>query len=479
MQGVISLIIGSLLGMIGLQAYYGWQVYQQQSLALGAEVDAAIKAAVEKAHEHRVDRIHALFERDLQNPDLVTVELRMTEEGPKIVTLDPQTGTVYMKLTYPKEKSLDSSPEELKSYLVERNRVFVDEGTFMYWNPELGERFESYVDTIFFSKSYVAKQLERELIWRDIRGEFGLIYGKENSWNQLSSKQRMYSRPVDVHMEEEDQVVAILYHPVLEIMKRMGLILGLTGLVLLLILLSFSALWYIIHRQKKLAALKDDFIDNVTHELLTPVATLKLALESLGKDPKVQGSSYLDISTQQTQRIAEVIDHVLQVSFIEEEKAGLKLEAVDLIELIQEVASYHQTTSPKPLNLSLELPFEVEVWSDRHHLSNVLHNVLGNAVKYGPEAGVDLLIGHELVGKAVVLQIWDNGMGIPLNEQERIFEKFHRVPTGDTHEAKGLGIGLYYVRSILGQMGGEISLAQSSPEGSCFEIVLPLHQIPA
>ena len=234
MQGVISLIIGSLLGMIGLQAYYGWQVYQQQSLALGAEVDAAIKAAVEKAHEHRVDRIHALFERDLQNPDLVTVELRMTEEGPKIVTLDPQTGTVYMKLTYPKEKSLDSSPEELKSYLVERNRVFVDEGTFMYWNPELGERFESYVDTIFFSKSYVAKQLERELIWRDIRGEFGLIYGKENSWNQLSSKQRMYSRPVDVHMEEEDQVVAILYHPVLEIMKRMGLILGFYRIITML-----------------------------------------------------------------------------------------------------------------------------------------------------------------------------------------------------------------------------------------------------
>ncbi|MEM9986958.1 MAG: HAMP domain-containing sensor histidine kinase, partial [Bacteroidota bacterium] len=468
-----------LVGMIGLQAYYGWQVYQQQSLALRAEVDVALKAAVEKAHEQRVERIHTLFERDLQNPDLVTVELRMTEEGPKIVTLDPQTGTVYMKLTYPKDKSLPSSPEEIKRYLVKRNRAFLAEGTFMYWNPALGERLESYVDTIYHSKTYLAKQLERELIGLGIRGEFGLMYGIEDSWEQPHSKQRLYSSPVDVHLKSNYQVKAILHHPGFEIMKRMGLVLGLTGLVLLLILLSFSALWYIIHRQKRLSALKDDFIDNVTHELLTPIATLKLALESLSKDPKVQPSSYLDISTQQAQRIAEVVDHVLQVSFIEEEKAGIRLEAVDLVTLIQEVTAYHQATSPKPLNLSLELPFEVTVWSDRHHLSNVLHNVLGNAIKYGPESGVDLLIGHELVGEAVVLQIWDNGLGIPLHEQEKIFEKFHRVPTGDTHEVKGLGIGLYYVRSILRQMGGEISLTQSSPEGSCFEIMLPLPQIPA
>ena len=254
----------------------------------------------------------------------------------------------------------------------------------------------------------------------------------------------------------------------------MGLILGSTVLVLMLIVLSFVALGIILHRQKKLSALKDDFIDNVTHELLTPIATLKLALETLNRDPDFSQSPYLEISNQQTHRMAEVVDHILQVSFVEEGRAGLRMESVELVSLIQEVANYHRTMAQNPIALSLELPSEILVWSDHHHLNNVLHNVLGNAVKYGPEEGGEIGVNLKTEDDILLLQIWDNGRGIPAEEQEAIFDKFHRVQRGGIHDVKGLGIGLYYSRSILRQLGGDIRLAQSSAAGSCFEITLPL-----
>ncbi|MEM6343215.1 MAG: HAMP domain-containing sensor histidine kinase [Bacteroidota bacterium] len=473
-KGVIALIICSLMGMFYLQSYYAWQVYQQHSLALQGEIDEVLLAAVSKAQEEKNLRIKERVDESLRNPELVSYAFLRTAEGPKIATIDPITGETYSSLTYPGEAEPEPSLKEMQEYLIKRNDAFMAKGTYMYWSPLIAERLEDYMKNTRLSAAFLNQQFEKELKSRNIEGGFRVLFTSEEFEDEDFAQGELRSLAWNVHTEEYDHLALVISNPAFEILKRMGLILGSTVLVLMLIVLSFGALGIILHRQKKLSALKDDFIDNVTHELLTPLATLKLALETLNRDPDFSQSPYLEISNQQTHRMAEVVDHILQVSFVEEGKAGLRMESVELVGLIQEVANYHRTMAQKPIALSLELPSEILVWSDHHHLNNVLHNISGNAVKYGPAKGAEIGINLKTEGDILLLQIWDNGRGIPAEEQEAIFDKFHRVQRGGIHDVKGLGIGLYYSRSILRQLGGDIRLAQSSAAGSCFEITLPL-----
>ena len=118
MKGVIALIIASLLGMFCLQAYYAWQVYQQHSLTLQAEMDAAMLAAVSQAHKDRAARINSLFEADLRNPELVTVEFEMSDDGPRIVTRDPETGYKHLSITYQLTPESDTSHAGMLDYII-------------------------------------------------------------------------------------------------------------------------------------------------------------------------------------------------------------------------------------------------------------------------------------------------------------------------------------------------------------------------
>lgn len=241
---------------------------------------------------------------------------------------------------------------------------------------------------------------------------------------------------------------------------------------------SFILLYRNLLQQKRLATLKNDFISNVTHELKTPIATVNVALEAMKNfnainDP-VKTREYLEISQGELQRLSLLVDKVLRISMFENNEIQLNIEEVDLLALVKEVS------------VSMRLQFEKRsaavnvktngssfiVNGDRLHLMSVVYNLFDNALKYSGESP-EINVSLSGKGDAVEVIFADNGTGIPSAYREKVFEKFFRVPHGDTHNVKGYGLGLSYVSQIIKQHNGTIQVESEEDNGSRFLILIP------
>jgi signal transduction histidine kinase len=344
----------------------------------------------------------------------------------------------------------------------------------MYWTDNIGKRLIGYSDSVQISKDFLLGEIALELASLNISSDFELLLSKDSIAPTSTMTTTLLPRKVSAKIDDYTTAAIVLTDPTAEVLKRTGFVFLMTLMVLFLTVVSFLVLLRLIRRQKKLSRLKDDFIDNVTHELLTPITTLKLALESLRNDASMRKpSKYLEMSEQQTQRIAEVVDHILQVSFVDEQHPGLQIEEINLTNVLREVLAYHQATALKPLEIQSSFGEDLLILSDQKHLQNVFHNLIGNAIKYAPESGARLSIKVSEVLNELHITISDNGPGIPVAERERIFDKFHRITNKATHEVQGLGIGLYYARGILRQLQGDVQLAKSTSAGATFTVILP------
>ncbi|HAS43825.1 MAG TPA: hypothetical protein DCS93_25310 [Microscillaceae bacterium] len=479
MKLVIGLITLSLLSVFVLQAYYGWQVYQQHTIELRKEVNTSIKSALKTAHSHRIEQVNEFFKQVIRNPKKAKVELRTTEEGPKIFFVDPKTGYNRISLRYKhRADSSTESVEDITQRMIDYNQSLLEKGSIFYWTEEIGKQLKERNDKSHISMPLLTREMRKQLTAHGIEREFSFLLLNDSTKSAvIPTRNTLISDTLSAKLKNHTKIAVTIVNPHYELLRRSGSVLLFTMLVLLLIATSFVILMRLLNQQKKLSKLKDDFIDNVTHELITPIATLKLALETLRKDPSIpQPNKYLKLSEQQTQRMAEVVDHIIQTSFVDETQPGLALEDVWIEDILAEVVEYHQVTTQKPLEVIFHPITHHKAWSDRQHLANVFHNVIGNAIKYSPDHEALVKIEIEAKQNDLIILISDNGPGIAASEKERIFEKFHRVNTTDTHEVKGLGIGLYYTRGILQQLKGDIQLVRSSLRGSTFEITLPITQ---
>lgn len=474
LRTILLFTVCSLIGVLILQGYFGVQVYRQHRAGLAEDVNRAFSEALTMAEENRIDSINALFALDIQNPELAKLGLE-SEDGVRSITVtDPTTGLKSLSIRLSETEGSKMEERSLSDELIEYNRNFLKENTVMYWTDSIGGRLSGFADSIQLSRSVVEKAVRRELDSLKITSTFRLLLSHDTLSKERDEMFTVGSRRDEVKIDGFTAAEVQLEHSVRETLRRAAFVYLMTAVVLVLILSSFAVLLRFVRRQKQLALLKDDFIDNVTHELLTPITTLQLALDRLNEEQTAGTvNKYLSIGQQQARRIAEVVDHVLRVSFAEGEQPGLIISEVALNPLLQEVIEYHRKTALKPLSISGTLPQDYVLNTDGHHLANVLHNLIGNAVKYSPEAGGVLSITAEEEDGLLRLHFRDNGPGIPAAEGRRIFDKFHRVTTGGTHETKGLGIGLYYARSITQRLGGSLELSQTSPGGSTFSLTLP------
>lgn len=236
-----------------------------------------------------------------------------------------------------------------------------------------------------------------------------------------------------------------------------------------------------IFRQKKLAELKTDFINNMTHELKTPVSTILLGTQMLrdvdvDKSPEVFQQITSSIS-EESKRLNFLVEKVLQMSLFDRRKVAYKMKEVDIQELILSVAN---TFSLKVesfggsilVNLDAD---SVDVQADEMHLTNVIFNLLDNALKYKREGIVpELEIGTYNEDNNLCIYIQDNGIGIRKEHLKKIFDRFYRVPTGNVHNVKGFGLGLAYVALVIADHGGTIRAESEPGKGTRFIINLPL-----
>ena len=241
--------------------------------------------------------------------------------------------------------------------------------------------------------------------------------------------------------------------------------------------LSFSLLYRNLQRQRKLTEIKNEFISNITHELKTPIATVGVAIEALRNfnainDPQ-RTKEYLDISQNELQRLSLLVDKVLKLSMFEKKEIELKYELLDLNGVVDEVVSSMRLQIEKHhATVSINTEGDTKLQGDRLHLLSVVFNLLDNALKYG-NGNTAIKFDLKEKGNEVELSVADNGIGISQEYKDKIFEKFFRVPLGNTHNTKGYGLGLSYVSHVVQRHKGKIEVESQPGLGSKFIITLP------
>jgi two-component system, OmpR family, phosphate regulon sensor histidine kinase PhoR len=273
-------------------------------------------------------------------------------------------------------------------------------------------------------------------------------------------------------------------NPFFHLLSKMGGPVFFSILMLGITIAAFLFLYRSLKAQHRLAVLKSDFISNITHELKTPIATVGVAIEALKNfnamnDPQ-RTREYLDISGNELHRLGLLVDKVLRLSMFEQDKMELRKEAVDIEQLVQEVLQSMKLQFEKAgavVDLKTEAT-NATVQGDRLHLLSVLYNLIDNALKYCKGKPV-IQIQLQQQANTLLIAVQDNGIGIPAEYRTKVFDKFFRVPHGDTHNIKGYGLGLSYVAEVVHKHGGAIEVQAGPAGGSIFVVTLPLSPIGA
>lgn len=248
--------------------------------------------------------------------------------------------------------------------------------------------------------------------------------------------------------------------------------------IIILVLLFFIYAISVVLKQKRLADVKNDFINNMTHELKTPIATISLASEVLAKpgienDPQ-RISQYAGIIKHENTRLENMVERVLRLATLEKEKIELKPTQVDIHELLEDCVKSFETQINNEGG-QIITRFEAVnpmIIGDKIHLLNIFSNLIDNAKKYSDKNPV-IKIGTQSNANGITVSVNDNGIGIAPENLKMIFEKFYRVPTGNVHNVKGFGLGLFYVKYIVDEHQGKINVTSKIGEGTTFEVFLP------
>lgn len=244
------------------------------------------------------------------------------------------------------------------------------------------------------------------------------------------------------------------------IILKTGIVdLTLSILLIGLVIGTMLYLYNVINSQKQLAVIKDDLISNITHEFKTPIATIFSALEGVTSfneenDPE-KTKRYLALSNDQLHKLNDMVEKMLETATIDQGKLTLSKEETDVVSWTKPIVEkFALVQGEKNISFETDMPsYLKEV--DRFHLENALCNLIDNAIKYG---GSNLIVRLLKVENALIWEVEDNGGNIPKSQREKVFEKLYRVQTGNQHDVKGFGIGLYYARNIAEKHGGELTL---------------------
>lgn len=277
----------------------------------------------------------------------------------------------------------------------------------------------------------------------------------------------------------------LIYYFVVRFPKRESFLLANRNMTLTLTVLSVSAIifflysMWIIMEQKRLSELQKDFINNMTHEFKTPISSIKIASDFLANDQHIKNDSrlhrYVQIIKEQNLRLNDQVEKVLNVAHLEKDSIELKKEVFEINEMLSGVIN-NESLKLKHGNITFNGTDQpVFILADRLHFVNVVANMIDNAIKYsGEEPIVEISLKHQL--QHILLSIKDHGIGIDKENQKKLFEKFFRISTGDVHDVKGFGLGLFYVNNICISHGWKIQVESETNKGTEFIITIPKYK---
>lgn len=369
-----------------------------------------------------------------------------------------------------------------------------------YYNRDLEQRIDPEFLDMVMKKSFANRNINPS---KDARYEYHygiysaekqafvvedghyLIEDQRPSGNpNETTEKNLYNTDLKVTLFPKEEIVSgeiRLFFPNRSTIIWSSLLQSILGLFVCtgIILFSFFYTLKIVFRQKKVSEMKTDFINNMTHEFKTPIATISLASDSM-VSPKISGDPekvrrFAKIIKQENKRMNAQVEKVLQMALLDKEDFGLKISPINLHEVIERAVEniglqVEKRDGTAKADLQATSPI---IEGDSTHISNVINNLLDNANKYSPE-NPEISVHTRNVANGVEVIVKDNGLGMTKEAKKHIFDKFYRVHTGNLHDIKGFGLGLSYVKAIMTAHKGQIDVKSDLGKGSSFILTFPV-----
>lgn len=446
------------------QGYWLLNTYRLNRSQFRQTVQEALFQVVE---EQQIARADSLFGRNGEKPGSPGPP---AAPGSRVIVRKFRSGTNEQPRLYirsdAESEAAPSAPEDTLANRISRRLV-------MGWSEggQIDKRklFRAYRHELQKHGIEAAFLLDTLRIETRSDGDNTFFISNENGGSTLSKQFRTF--PVPVNPVRNLFVQATFDTPFVYLFKKMAGLLAASFVLLILTTGCFLYMLRTILRQKRLSEIKNDFINNMTHELKTPIATVTAAVEAMMRygvldDPEKTGN-YLSISQNNLGRLSELVDKVLNLAVEDKQEMKLHREPVNLRRLISEITESYSLKAAKQVHFDHNISENDMVFVDRVHFANVLSNLVDNAVKYSNEK-VTVIFRYKNDGSNWQLAVADNGIGIAKNHHHAVFDRFFRVPEGDLHAVKGFGLGLAYVRQVVERHGGSIDLVSEPGRGSEF-----------
>ena len=491
MKRIIPLVLLSLVVVFAYQAYWLVNLYHTQCRETEHDIQEAMRLS---DYNEMILRIERLDEDTIQHGE-VSVNAGFANTAPYVqsrtITTEQHGDSIIISM----------QQQEVKDTAAMQPSLHTDDINFLFGRKNAIQELASYfqqglhagLDVIHDPNfatydSLLCDELQRlglsipyrlTYLHRGATTDSGYTYidtlGIKNTTGYVpSARAKTYEYSYDLH----DKWLYLLTTEPLEgiVLQQMAGILATS--VCIMLILGF-AFWYLIRtllRQRTLEEMKDDFTNNITHELKTPIAVAYAANDALlNFDPgtdKEKRDRYLRICQEQLARLGGLVEQILSMSMERRKTFALHLTTFPVAEVITPLMEQHKLKADKPVTIDLHIePPGLKVTADRTHFANIVSNLLDNAIKYSPgQAQVEVDVREE--GGSFLLSVRDHGIGIAKEKQSHVFDKFYRVPTGNLHNVKGYGLGLFYVKTMVEKHGGTAGVESEPGRGSRFLIKL-------
>lgn len=465
----------TIVATIALQLHWNVRNYRENRKQLLSEIQSAFDGGVESYFADRTKRDIMVFGDSLHN--------KFPNRFVRIKSISPDSLDKTIKDTQLKfNRSLDSNRVVFKMY----NSADLSEeklADMKLQQKPLDKKtrevmtFTTKIVSAIMNDSIDIKKLENEVSKELARKSIDIDYGIEHIREDISrhpenpelvnvlAKSTFLPFYENLRLSYPDPTKLVLQRSLTEIILSLLLSLSIIGSLLYLL--------KVINRQKKIDEIRNDLISNITHEFKTPITTVISAIEGIrnfnAENDKEKTDRYLDISQRQMEKLQGMVDKLLDTATLDTEALVLKKETVDLAQMLQSITERYTVGHQTKVIVPPQMAEPILVQADAFHLENAIANIIDNAVKYGGQH-INIRLDGGLTHVCIAVE--DDGPGIDNWHRERIFEKFYRIPTGNIHDVKGFGIGLYYSRKIIEKHNGRLDLLPER-QRTIFKITLP------
>lgn len=436
-----------LLGLIYIQATLIKSAFQLQKRDYISEVKSTISPVIESD-----------YLEDLQD-SLSSIIIRLEDKKIKGKLAGPLFETQLKdSVEWIRSRANDFIKQQATHYKVLNDITLCFEYTEVIFGSE--EHTDTIVSLQDSSMVYFGHRLKASDKFNLVSGNY---YSRNNNTDDTTGINYLFTRKhaINVDFGNWERVV---------VLRMWGMLTSAFVLILAVIILFFF-MYRILIKQKRIATIKTDLANNITHELKTPLTSVALAIKTLRNDlfakDETKRNELLDVLDRQNKRMQNIVDRVVESAMTN----NATLSKIDVIQQLRNIASDFNSGSHQ-LIVSIH-PNELILETDAYMLERVIQNLLDNARKYSGNSK-EILLKSQVEHNQFVIEITDNGIGIPEKELPKIFDKFYRVSTGNTHDVKGLGLGLYLSKELMKSLGGNLTAKSVVGSGSTFKIIIPL-----